>query len=133
MVDNVSASQRSFIMSRVKSKDTQLEILLRKLLSLRGLRYRLHYPILGKPDIVFVSKKVAVFIDGCFWHLCPKCRDIPVSNRRFWLRKLTKNALRDRRITQQLSNEGWKVIRVWGHQLVAKPENVVSRIAQLLR
>ena len=92
------------------------EIVLRKALWNKGLRYRLHY---GKEkiDIAFPSKKLAVFVDGCFWHQCPQHSHLPKSNRSYWLPKLGKNAKRARSKDRRLLHEGWKVVHVWEHEL----------------
>jgi len=73
--------------------------------------------LLGKPDIVFPKKKVAVFIDGCFWHKCPKCFKKPATNKVFWMRKIDSNTKRDKVVNADLKKKGWKVIRIWEHEI----------------
>lgn len=119
MVDVHTKEQRSYNMSKVKSKDTKPELVLRKYLFSNGIRgYRLHSDLPGKPDIVFTKYKLAIFIDGCFWHKCPECFKPPSSNIEFWEEKLNSNVLRDEKVNKQLVNMGYKVIRFWEHQII---------------
>lgn len=122
---------RSEIMKRVKQKNTGAEVALRSALHARGLRYRLHRRIEDiTVDIVFPGPRVAVLVDGCFWHGCPTHATYPKSNASYWLPKLQENKERDRRQTARLEHAGWKVIRVWEHD--CRPVNcrVVTRIAR---
>jgi len=113
-------------MSQIKGKDTQPEIILRKALSSAGLKgYRLHYKLLGKPDIVFPKKKIMVFIDGCFWHKCPKCFIKPKTNKSFWNKKIDSNVKRDDIVNLELKRKGWEVIRIWEHEL--RKEKIIKR------
>jgi DNA mismatch endonuclease (patch repair protein) len=100
-------------MAAVHSRgNTTTELPLAKLLWAAGLRgYRKHWPVLGKPDFAWPGRKVAVFIDGCFWHGC-RCKYLPRTNRAFWRHKIETNKCRDRRVSQALRRQGWKVIRV---------------------
>ena len=101
--------------------DTKPEVALRSYLHKRGLRFRKDYPIrvakgrIVHPDIVFTNKRVAVFVDGCFWHCCPQHGTIPKSNRGYWAPKLQQNIKRDRANDSALKLTGWKVFRVWEH------------------
>src|SRR5882724_2685179 len=79
--------------------------------------WRRHQDLPGKPDFIFKSKRLAVFIDGCFWHGCPKCYRLPQDNRSYWREKVVSNRRRDRRRTSQLRRLGWGVMRVWEHRL----------------
>lgn len=118
MADVLTKEQRSYNMSMIKGKDTKPEIALRKLLFSRGLRgYRVHYSLPGKPDIVFPKSKIAVFIDGCFWHKCPKCFIKPATNKKFWKKKIESNVKRDRVVNTELRKKGWKVLRIWEHEI----------------
>ena len=106
----------SQVMSANKARDTKPEKLLRSALWKAHLRgYRLHNKNLpGRPDISFKSKKIAVFVNGCFWHLCPHCNySLPKHNSKFWKDKFEKNVERDKRKENQLRAEGWKVITAW--------------------
>jgi len=120
-------------MSKIKSKNTKPEILLRKLLWANGLRYRIHYKLSGSPDIVFVSNRLAVFVDGCFWHKCPKCYVEPKSNTAFWKEKARKNRERDKRNERALKKSGWGVLRVWEHEIKKNPSKTVQKITKKLR
>lgn len=126
---------RSFNMSRIRSRNTKPETRLRKLLwasSLRG--YRVHSSLPGKPDVVFSRKKLAVFVDGCFWHGCPECGDgrTPSSNKRYWNAKRAMNRARDEKRTRQLQEMGWRVVRLWEHRVMKAPHECVAEIAELL-
>ena len=132
MVDRLSIEERSWLMSRIRSQETSPEMLLRKALWTAGLRYRLKNKLPGKPDLVFPSAKVAVFVDGCFWHSCSRHATQPKNNAAFWEAKLLSNKARDRKVNRLLRNMGWQVVRIWEHEL-ATPERVVTRITQALR
>ena len=116
-MDRVSVPTRSRMMSRIRGKDTQPELVVRRYLHAAGLRYRLHVSSLpGKPDLVFPRRKVCVFVHGCFWHSCPKCADgrhKPQSNRGYWLKKIRRNKQRDRAHVRRLCAAGWKVLIIW--------------------
>ena len=94
--------------------------------------WRRHLPLPGKPDFAFPKQKVAVFVDGCFWHGCPKCYTRPKTNRKFWDKKRAENMARDHRVTRQLRRQGWKVIRIWQHSLTKYPDACLARIYRLL-
>ena len=94
--------------------------------------WRRHVRLPGRPDFVFRDERLAVFVDGCFWHCCPQHSEIPTSNRTYWLPKLLANQRRDRRVASQLRARGWKVIRVWEHELRASAR-VAARIRRALR
>ncbi len=115
-------------MSRIRGKNTKPELLLRKALWRKGARYRLHYKIPGRPDIVFVGKRIAVFVDGCFWHGCPEHGVSPKTNAAFWRKKIRGNVERDRRITEELRRDGWTVLRFWEHEVRDDLEGVVSKV-----
>ena len=117
-------------MSAIHSKDTQPEILLRKALFARGLRYRLHCKLPGSPDVVFPSRLLVVLIHGCFWHRCQWHGRIPSSNRTYWKKKLERNAQRDKENIIKLRKLGWRVITVWEHQIMeqGKLEKAVERV-----
>ncbi|MER5520424.1 very short patch repair endonuclease [Streptomyces sp. NPDC002763] len=106
-------------MSRQLSKDTGAELAVRRLLHAAGLRYRVEYPVPGMPrrriDVAFTGVKVAVLIDGCFWHGCPLHATQPKSNAAWWRNKLDRNMARDRETTDHLAAQGWTVLRFWEH------------------
>ncbi len=102
-------------MSRIRHANTKLELLVRKYLFSQGYRYRLKTNLYGKPDIVFQNRKIAVFVNGCFWHHHKNCKlsYIPKSHTTFWSNKLAKNVERDKRVDKELKLKGWKIIRIW--------------------
>ena len=116
MVDVFSEQKRSWIMGRVKGRDTKPEMLVRSLLHRMGFRFRLHRKDLpGNPDIVLPRYKKVIFVHGCFWHGHPGCprSKRPTTNRPFWDRKLDGNLERDKRFCAELSGLGWKVLVIW--------------------
>lgn len=115
-------------MSRIRGCDTKPELLLRRQLWARGLRYRLKSRLPGKPDLVFVSVRVAIFVDGCQWHCCPKHFVRPRSNQEFWDLKFSKNRERDKAVNARLREEGWCVLRFWEHDVESKLDAVISMI-----
>ena len=134
MTDVLSPEQRKLNMSRIRGKNTGPEVKLRKLLYARGIRgYRIHYNISGKPDLVFVKMKIAIFIDGCFWHMCPVCFQEPETRKEFWMKKIKSNVERDNKINEQLLNEGWTIIRFWEHDVRKNPEQIIGKISLLLQ
>jgi len=133
MADVHTKKQRSYNMSMIRRKNTKPELILRKLLSSNGIKgYRLNYRLTGKPDIVFGKYRLAIFIDGCFWHKCPKCFIQPENNKEFWKKKIKGNVERDKKVNKLLKQESWKVIRIWEHLLRKAPNQVYSRILRIL-
>lgn len=115
-MDIVEREIRSKMMSAITGKNTKPELVVRRAIFAEGLRYRLHRKDLpGKPDIVLASRKVVIFVHGCFWHMHRGCAyaTVPASNPEFWQKKLTGNVLRDKRILDMLVREGWRVLTVW--------------------
>ena len=102
-------------MSRIRSRNTKPERILKKLLQKIGFQYQ--PKLKGRPDFADRKNKTAIFIDGCFWHKCPKHFKEPKTNRAYWIPKIEKNALRDSKINQEYKKRGWKVIRIWEHEL----------------
>jgi DNA mismatch endonuclease (patch repair protein) len=86
----------------------------------------------GNPDFVFRAERVIVFVDGCFWHRCPRCFRMPQSNLAYWSSKITSNVVRDRALTRKLRAEGWTVVRIWEHTL-STPDRAIARIRNALR
>ena len=126
MTDIFSKERRSEIMSKIKSKDTKPEIILRKRLFASGFRYRINCKRLpGKPDIVLPKYKTVIFVHGCFWHGHINCKDshLPKSNTDFWQAKINGNTLRDNRNTELLRQLGYKVIIVWECEMAATQMN----------
>jgi len=120
---------RSEQMSRIRAQDTAPEWRLRRALWAAGLRYRVRVrTVVGKPDLVFLGPRVAVFIDGCFWHGCPRHYVRPGSRVEFWAQKLRINVDRDRAQTLELEALGWMVVRVWEHEVYEVLAEVVDRV-----
>jgi len=133
-MDTVSTEIRSLIMAQVRSqRNRSTEWRLRAYLIRSGIRgWKLNAPdIRGKPDFVFREQRLLVFVDGCYWHGCPSCYRRPSSNRRYWDAKVRKNRGRDARVTANLKNDGWRVLRIWEHQLSAM-SLVLRRIRWML-
>ncbi len=132
-MDVLTKKQRSYNMSRIKAGNTKPELILRKNLFEYGLRgYRLHTNLPGKPDIVFGPQKLVVFIDGCFWHKCPRCFIEPQTRKKFWLRKIGLNKKRDKEINKLLRKRGWKILRFWEHEIEKNASSVTKKIAKRL-
>jgi DNA mismatch endonuclease (patch repair protein) len=130
MPDVFTKEKRSLVMAAIRGKgnaSTELRmILLLREFGIVG--WRRHVKILGRPDFVFPSKKVALFVDGTFWHGHPTLCRVPSNNREFWKGKIDGNRARDRRVNKELRSKGWTVIRVWEHDLSARPKIVAKRI-----
>ena len=135
MADKFSKETRSKIMSKIRNKNTRPEIKIRKLLYCSGHKgYRLNYKkASGKPDICYVGKKIAIFIDGCFWHGCPKCYKRPKSNKKYWSEKIKINKKRDKKVNLALKKENWTVLRFWECQVNKKTENIFNKIDEVLK
>lgn len=122
-------------MSKIRAKNTQPEIILRKELSKRHYKLKSNYKkLFGTPDIVLLHKRVVIFIDGTFWHgykWKEKKRSIK-SNRTYWIPKIESNIRRDKKINRKLKKDGWKVIRIWEHQIKKDLPGVISKIKSVL-
>jgi DNA mismatch endonuclease (patch repair protein) len=134
MADIFSAATRSSIMSRIRGTgNKQTELRLAEILRRHGIRgWRRHEPIIGRPDFTFRREKVAVFVDGCFWHGCPQHGRLPDSNQKYWLPKLERTKKRDLENIRVLRALGWKVIRLWQHDL-AHEGKVVGVLRRALK
>jgi DNA mismatch endonuclease (patch repair protein) len=121
-------------MSKQRRRDTAPEVQIRRLLHAAGLRFRVTMPVPGMTrrsiDVAFTRVKVAVFVDGCFWHLCPEHATSPASNSEWWAAKLAKNRSRDLATNTHLESEGWTVVRVWEHE---DPARAAARIIAIVR
>ena len=120
MVDIVDTETRSRMMSNIRGKDTKPELILRRALHARGLRYRLHVKDLpGKPDLVFPKFRAVVFVHGCFWHRHPGCAKAttPATRVEFWQEKFRANVLRDQKNSERLTETGWRICTVWECEL----------------
>lgn len=126
----------SRVMSANKAKNTKPEMILRKMLWHSGLKgYRLHWEkVPGRPDIAYPKRKVAIFINGCFWHRCPHCNlPLPKSNIEFWRNKFNKNKERDKRKEQALKKVGWKVFTIWECTIKKDPDKVIKEVKKYLK
>lgn len=121
-------------MQRQRRKDTEPELAIRRALHRAGLRYRIGLPVTGSRrrtiDIAFTRIKLAIFVDGCFWHGCPQHATWPKANAAWWEAKILKNRARDLETTRQLEDEGWTVIRIWEHE---PAEDAAARLLDLVR
>lgn len=122
-------------MGRIRLRDTAPEIALRRALWAAGLRYRLKTKIhlLGQPDIVFPGAKVAVFVDGCFWHGCPVHGHLPKSREEYWKPKIARNQRRDAEVNAKLLAMGWRVVRFWEHQVRDGVLECVSEVLAVVK
>ena len=130
-----TTKKRSKVMSKIRSQNTKPEILFRKRLWEKGIRYRIsNKNIIGKPDITIKKYKVAIFIDGIFWHgykwedRKPKLK----SNREYWIPKIERNIQRDKEVNKKLSDEGWQVIRFWEHEVKDNIETCTEKVINLI-
>lgn len=133
MTDIHSKETRSYNMSRIKSKDTKPEMLVRKFLHKNGFRYRLNVKdLLGKPDIVLAKYKTVIFIHGCFWHGHEGCKkaSLPKTRTEWWTDKIHKNTENDQKAETTLSDLGWKIITIWECELNSK--TVIQTLENLL-
>ena len=115
MTDVHTPEKRSYNMSMIKRSHTKSELKLKKFFDKQGFIYQPNE--YGKPDFIHYQRKVVLFIDGCFWHKCPKCFKLPATNRKFWKNKINKNFLRDREISLNYKYSGWKVKRIWEYDI----------------
>jgi len=133
MSDVFTKEKRSEVMSHIRgkgNKDTEMAMI-HILRSNHISDWRRNQAMLGRPDFVFPKQKVALFVDGCFWHGCPKHSNMPKNNQEFWEKKLRENKERDKFVTRKLRRLGWKVVRVWEHEL-SNTDRVARRILVLL-
>lgn len=118
-------------MSRVRSSGSQIELALGRALWAAGIRYRKQYPILGKPDFVVVSRRIAIFCDSEFWHgyrWGRRRREEHKSNQSYWFPKIERNRARDRLVNRQLKKSGWRVIRFWEHEILRDAMHCASQV-----
>ena len=129
-----STTHATATMRANRRRDTKPEVAIRSLLHRRGFRFRVDRMVQmdhgrARPDIVFSRARLAVFVDGCYWHNCPEHGELPRANREFWRTKFERNVARDRQQTEALTAEGWQVLRIWEHE---DPEAAADRIADVL-
>jgi DNA mismatch endonuclease (patch repair protein) len=131
-MDVLTKEQRSYCMSQIQGKNTKPELMLRKYLWNLGIRYRLHYNLPGKPDIVLIKNRIAVFVDGCFWHGCEAHGVTPKTNSKFWDTKIKENLQRDIRNSALLEDQGWTVLRFWEHDIKSSLPKIYKSIQQVV-
>lgn len=128
-MDNLTKEQRRKNMQNIRSSGTAAEILIMRALQRKKIYFSRHVEsIIGKPDIVFRRKKIAVFIDSDFWHVHPKRFIMPKSNKRYWKVKITRNKERDKQVNRKLRKEGWKVIRIWEYDVKRNMDKCLNKI-----
>lgn len=130
-MDKISAEARSRVMSKIRSKDSAPEVTLRKALWSAGIRYRKYYGA-EKIDIAIPREKIAVFVDGCFWHSCPLHGHAPKSNTGYWGEKLAKNQNRAASKDIRLKEGGWEVVHFWEHEIYESPANCALKINEII-
>jgi len=132
-MDTVSKKKRSKIMSLIKSKETNLEKSVWGILSKNGIRYRKNSSkYFGKPDIIIAPKKLAIFIDSCFWHGCKKHCRMPEANHGYWANKINNNKKRDKLVNNYYKKTAWRIIRIWEHDINKNYKKLVSKIIETI-
>lgn len=133
-MDNLTRAQRRKNMQNIRSANTGIEKKVRSTLHRRGLRFRKNdNRLIGKPDITLPQYKLVIFLDSCFWHMCPYHHNIPQTNSNYWIPKLIRNKERAKEVNQQLKKEGWTVLRFWEHQVKNDFDSVIKKILTTLR
>jgi DNA mismatch endonuclease (patch repair protein) len=133
MTDTVSKKKRSEIMSKVKSKDSKIEVDFRKAIWKAGFRYRKNSTkYFGKPDMVLPKHKTAIFIDSCFWHGCERHCRLPAARKKYWTTKIERNKERDKEVNRHYKKIGWRVIRVWEHKILDNTQEIVEKVLNLI-
>ena len=135
MSDIYSRAKRSALMAAIQGRDNQsTELALVRCFRTHGITgWRRHQTAFGKPDFVFPQLRLALFVDGCFWHGCPRHYREPAGNRAYWQKKIERNRLRDGRVNRTLRQKGWRVLRIWEHELaVSRKGRLISRIRRAL-
>ncbi len=136
MPDVFTKEKRSEVMSLIKGKgNKRTEGVLVRIFKGQGVTgWRRHLKLPGKPDFTFRKERLTVFVDGCFWHGCPKCYRAPKGNRKFWEAKITRNRKRDREVNRELRKGGWRILRIAEHSLKKRDrKRLISRIEKALR
>lgn len=132
-MDTVSKQKRSKIMSRIKSRDSKIETLFRKELWKHGFHYRKNSDkYFGKPDVVLRQHKTVIFVDSCFWHGCKKHCRVPTARKSYWLKKIARNVARDKEVKKRYKKQGWKIFRIWEHQIKLSKDKAVAGILDKL-
>ncbi len=136
MADTLSKEKRSWNMSRIRGKDTGIEVKVRRYLFSKGFRFRKNVATLpGKPDVVLPKYRTVIFIHGCYWHRHPNCKYAytPKSNVEFWQKKFAVNVANDEKNRRQLEEDGWKVITLWECDITRRFDTTMTRLTQQLQ
>ena len=131
MPDTLTKEQRSYCMSRIRSKWTAQEKKIHNFLKGNKIKHKMHPKLDGCPDILLTKTKTAVFLHGCFWHKCTKCYKEPKTRKKYWLPKIKNNVKRDKKNARSLKKEGFKVIKIWEHEIKKNFSNVLNKIIKL--
>jgi DNA mismatch endonuclease (patch repair protein) len=133
MADTVSKKKRSEIMSKVKNKDSKIEIEFRKAIWNAGFRYRKNQTkYFGKPDLILKKYKTVIFIDSCFWHGCGKHCRLPATHKKYWIEKIERNKKRDKKVKRYYKKIGWNILRVWEHDILKNFDKAITKIIDFL-
>jgi len=133
-MDVISKTKRSDLMRKIKSKETRIEVLFRKKLWQKGFRYRKNVSsYFGKPDILLKKYKTVILIDSCFWHGCAKHFRQPSTRKKYWIEKIERNRKRDAQVNRHYKKTGWKVVRVWEHDLKNKLDLSVDKAIKIIK
>ncbi len=132
-MDVLTKEQRSYNMSRIRSRWTSPERIAHNLLKGWKIKHRMHPKMVGNPDILLTGTMTVVFIDGCFWHGCPTCFVKPTTNAAFWRKKIENNRRRAREVNAILRSERWHVIRIWEHEMRKDQRRAIGRILHAVR
>jgi len=133
MTDVFTKEKRSWVMSRIRSKDTKMENILASKMKENGINFERYPKIFGKPDFLIKNSNIVVFVDGCFWHKCSKCYKEPKTRKEFWIPKIEENVRRDKEVNKRLKKEGYHIIRFWEHEVEKNVEKCVKIIKGLLK
>jgi DNA mismatch endonuclease, patch repair protein len=128
MLDNLTKEQRSYCMSKIRSKWTDQEKKIHNHLKSHKIKHNMHPNITGSPDILLRDIDTVLFLHGCFWHKCPKCYKEPKSNKEYWLPKIENNVKRDGKNVRLLRKQGFKVRKIWEHEVKKDLNKVVNKI-----
>ena len=129
--DIFSKKKRSEIMSRIKSKESKIEEQIGKLLRNQGVKYRKNVrSLFGNPDFAIKKNKIVVFVDSCFWHGCKKHGSYPKTNKIFWNKKISRNKERDLEVNKHYRKSGWKLVRVWEHEIKKNTDKIIMKIRE---
>lgn len=128
MVDNLTKEQRSYCMSKIKSKWTKQEIKVHNFLKGNKIKHQMHPKIIGCPDILLTKDKITIYLHGCFWHKCPRCFKKPKTRMTYWTQKINNNVRRDRRNEKYLKREGYKLLKLWEHDINKNIHMCITKI-----